>query len=116
MTADDIHFGQKTFISWLIESVGTVAMQRREAIGDTVVSKDLVKVRVHSKVRSVTQLVKSLGNGDCVCLFPQGMSRYHPGMAPLNSAVAKIVANTITAQKANPDFELTLLTCSITYM
>lgn len=61
-------------------------------------------------------MIQSLGAGDCVCLFPEGMSRYHPGMAPLKTGVARIVSDTLTAQKDNPEFELTLLTCSITYM
>jgi hypothetical protein len=44
------------------------------------------------------------------------MSRYHPGMAPLKTGVARIVSDTLTAQKDQDNFELTLLTCSITYM
>jgi glycerol-3-phosphate O-acyltransferase / dihydroxyacetone phosphate acyltransferase len=44
------------------------------------------------------------------------MSRFHPGMAPLKTGVARIVSDTLTAQKDQEDFELTLLTCSITYM
>ena len=49
MTAKDTQFGQKTFISWLIESVGTVPIKRRkehgEATDNTLVMANLVKVR-----------------------------------------------------------------------
>jgi glycerol-3-phosphate O-acyltransferase / dihydroxyacetone phosphate acyltransferase len=48
MTAKDTQFGQKTFTSWLIESVGTVPMKRRKEHGDgtdnTLVLETLVKV------------------------------------------------------------------------
>jgi len=37
-------------------------------------------------------------------------------MAPLKSGVARIASDTLTAQKDQGSFELTLLTCSITYM
>jgi glycerol-3-phosphate O-acyltransferase / dihydroxyacetone phosphate acyltransferase len=48
MTAKDTQFGQKTFVSWLIESVGTVPIKRRKEHGDTtdntLVLETLVKV------------------------------------------------------------------------
>ncbi|KAG8795502.1 hypothetical protein FRC16_010057 [Serendipita sp. 398] len=105
MTAKDTQFGKKTFTSWLIESVGTVPIKRRQEHGDSV-----------DNMLVMTSLVESLRVGDCVCLFPEGMSRYHPGMAPLKTGVARIVSDTLSAEKDNPLFELTLVTCSITYM
>lgn len=30
-------------------------------------------------------LVKALGEGDAICLFPEGMSRYHPSVAPMKT-------------------------------
>ena len=72
--------------------------------------------------------------GDAVCLFPEGMSRYHPTIAPLKtggvsrpysclykvltypSTVARLVSDVLTRNRYNPDFEIDVLTCSITYM
>ncbi|CCA72258.1 probable glycerol-3-phosphate O-acyltransferase (formerly described as CTR1 suppressor protein) [Serendipita indica DSM 11827] len=105
MTAKDTQFGRKTFTSWLIESVGTVPIKRRKEHGDDA-----------DNTVAIQGLVNSLGAGDCICIFPEGMSRYHPGMAPLKTGGARIVSDTLTAQRDNPDFELTVLTCSITYM
>ncbi|KIM28150.1 hypothetical protein M408DRAFT_16358 [Serendipita vermifera MAFF 305830] len=105
MTAKDTQFGKKTFTSWLIESVGTVPIKRQREHGDDT-----------DNTVAMENLVKSLGAGDCVCLFPEGMSRYHPGMAPMKTGVARIISDTLTAEKDRDDFELTLLTASITYM
>jgi glycerol-3-phosphate O-acyltransferase / dihydroxyacetone phosphate acyltransferase len=49
MTAKATQFGQKTFTSWLIESVGTVPLKRRKDhpegdVDNTVVLDGLVKV------------------------------------------------------------------------
>ena len=61
-------------------------------------------------------VAQALRKGDCVCLFPEGMSRYHPGMAPLKTGVGRIISDALTSQRDDPDYELTILTCSITYM
>ncbi|THH02086.1 hypothetical protein EW026_g742 [Hermanssonia centrifuga] len=60
--------------------------------------------------------IQALESGDAVCLFPEGMSRYHPTIAPLKTGVARIVSDVLTRNRENPDFEVSLLTCSITYM
>jgi hypothetical protein len=59
---------------------------------------------------------QALGEGDIVCLFPEGFSRYHPTIAPLKTGIARIISDTLSAQRDNPDFEIYLLTCSVTYM
>lgn len=51
-----------------------------------------------------------------MCLFPEGMSRYRPALSPLKTGVARIVSEVLTRRRDDPDFEITLLTCSITYM
>lgn len=70
--------------------------------------------------------------GGAVCLFPEGASRYHPTIAPLktggmvfryaviilltNGTVARIVSDTLSRNRDNVDFEISILTCFITYM
>jgi hypothetical protein len=53
MTAKDTQFGRKTFTSWLIESVGTVPIKRKQEHGDaadnTAAMGNLVKVCNGSK-------------------------------------------------------------------
>lgn len=48
------------------------------------------------------------------CMFPEGLSRYYPELAPLKQGVARIVSDALTRQKDNPNFELAIQTCSIT--
>lgn len=44
------------------------------------------------------------------------MSRYHPAIAPLKTGVARIVSDVLTRNNDDPNFEISVLTCSITYM
>jgi glycerol-3-phosphate O-acyltransferase/dihydroxyacetone phosphate acyltransferase len=129
MTAKDTLFGKKTFSSWLIESVGTVPVKR---------AKDYEGKRVdntHVFARLMDAIDKQ---GDMVCLFPgehdhsflqclelplsisklsaEGISHYSSYIAPLRSGVARITSDVLNRNLDNPDFELTLLTCSITYL
>ncbi|KAI0769446.1 hypothetical protein BD413DRAFT_694764 [Trametes elegans] len=106
LTAKATQFGKKTFTSWLIESAGTVPIKRRKDYGDGVV--DNTNVMQH--------LMEALEFGDAVCLFPEGMSRYHPTIAPLKTGVARLVSDVLSRNRHNPDFEIDVLTCSITYM
>jgi glycerol-3-phosphate O-acyltransferase/dihydroxyacetone phosphate acyltransferase len=96
LTAKATQFGRRTFTSWLIESAGTVPIQRKkDAPGE---NPDNVQVMSHlMDVRLASHLfllllitimavsLKALELGDAVCLFPEGMSRYHPAMAPLKT-------------------------------
>ncbi len=71
-----------------------------------------------------------------VLMYPEGVSRYHPSMSPLKTggmfaamadatvsdthdllgcAVARIVSDVLSRNRDNPDFEVTVATCSITY-
>lgn len=59
---------------------------------------------------------QALELGDAICLFPEGMSRYHPTIAPLKTGVARIVSDVLTRNRDDPSFEISVLTCSITYM
>src|SRR6516164_6458353 len=77
-------------------------------------------------------LMEALEAGDAVCLFPEGMSRYHPTIAPLKTggqyiilfciqtlrlqSVARLVSDVLSRNRNQPDFEVFVLTCSITYM
>ncbi|CUA76833.1 hypothetical protein RSOLAG22IIIB_02309 [Rhizoctonia solani] len=106
LTAKDTQFGKPTFQSWLIESAGTLPIKRRKDHAEGDADNTVV----------MGALVKALEEGDAICLFPEGMSRYHPSVAPMRTGVARIASDVLTQQKDNPDFRLTLLTCSITYM
>ncbi|RPD59758.1 hypothetical protein L226DRAFT_480684 [Lentinus tigrinus ALCF2SS1-7] len=106
LTAKSTQFGKKTFTSWLIESAGTVPLKRRKDYGDGEVDNSEV----------MQHLMEALELGDAVCLFPEGMSRYHPTIAPLKTGVARLVSDALSRNRHNPDFEIDVLTCSITYM
>ncbi|KAF5380588.1 hypothetical protein D9615_004613 [Tricholomella constricta] len=106
LTAKATQFGHKTFTSWLIESAGTVPIKRRKDSADgTADNSD-----------AMLKLVEALEVGDAVCLFPEGMSRYHPMIAPLKTGVARLVSDVLTRNRDKPDFEISVLTCSVTYM
>ncbi|KAF8639542.1 hypothetical protein AX17_001447 [Amanita inopinata Kibby_2008] len=106
LTAKATQFGHKTFTSWLIESAGTVPIKRR---------KDHVDGDVDN-TDAMSKLMEALEMGDAVCLFPEGMSRYHPTMAPLKTGVARLVADVLSRNRNNSEFEISILNCSITYM
>ncbi|THH30133.1 hypothetical protein EUX98_g4062 [Antrodiella citrinella] len=106
LTAKATQFGRGTFTSWLIESAGTVPLQRR---------KDSVNGETDNS-EVMKKLLEALDIGDAVCLFPEGMSRYHPTIAPLKTGVARIVSDALSRNRDNPNFEVSVQTCSITYM
>ncbi|KAI0696712.1 hypothetical protein BC835DRAFT_1271571 [Cytidiella melzeri] len=106
LTAKSTQFGRKTFTSWLIESAGTLPLQRR---------KDYVNGQVDNS-NVMRSLLEALDYGDAVCLFPEGGSRFHPTIAPLKTGVARIASDALSRNRNSADFELCILTCSITYM
>ncbi|KAG8974103.1 hypothetical protein FRC05_007851 [Tulasnella sp. 425] len=77
LTAKDSQFGRKTFSSWLIENAGTLPIQRRKEHGDQAENS-----------ATMDKLLTALSQGDAICLFPEGMSRFHPTMAPLKTGVS----------------------------
>ncbi|KAF9514457.1 hypothetical protein BS47DRAFT_1372291 [Hydnum rufescens UP504] len=105
MTAKATLFGKRTFSSWLIENVGSVPIKRRQ---DNPEDSD--------NTIAMNSLTQALEEGDVICLFPEGMSKFQSKLSPLKSGVARIASDVLTRNAANPDFELTLLTCSITYV
>jgi glycerol-3-phosphate O-acyltransferase/dihydroxyacetone phosphate acyltransferase len=109
LTAKSTQFGRKTFTSWLIESAGTVPIKRR---------KDYIQGSIDNVDNSevMGKLMEALEMGDAICLFPEGASRYHPTIAPLKTGVSRIVSDVLTRNRDNPEFEISVLTCSITYM
>ncbi|EMD37618.1 hypothetical protein CERSUDRAFT_114270 [Gelatoporia subvermispora B] len=106
LTAKSTQFGKRTFTSWLIESAGTIPIKRRKDYNNEQVDNTEV----------MQNLMEALENGDAVCLFPEGMSRYHPTIAPLKTGGARIVSDVLSRNRDKPDFEISVLTCSITYM
>jgi glycerol-3-phosphate O-acyltransferase / dihydroxyacetone phosphate acyltransferase len=59
---------------------------------------------------------QALEQGDAITLFPEGISRYHPEVAPLKTGVARITSDALTRNMNDPTFELTIVTCSVTYL
>ncbi|KAJ7200713.1 hypothetical protein C8J57DRAFT_1442101 [Mycena rebaudengoi] len=107
LTAKATQFGHRTFTSWLIESAGTVPIKRR---------KDYVDEATADNTDVMGKLMEALELGDAICLFPEGMSRYHPTIAPLKTGVARLVSDVLTRNRDSPDFEISVLNCSVTYM
>ncbi|EIW83042.1 hypothetical protein CONPUDRAFT_164054 [Coniophora puteana RWD-64-598 SS2] len=107
LTAKSTQFGHRTFTSWLIESAGTVPIKRR---------KDYTDAKDADNTDAMAKLIEAVELGDAICLFPEGMSRYHPEIAPLKTGVARIVSDVLTRNRDKPDFAVAILTCSITYM
>ncbi|KAI0088038.1 hypothetical protein BDY19DRAFT_205795 [Irpex rosettiformis] len=106
LTAKSTQFGKKTFTSWLIESAGTLPIQRRKDFADGQIDNNIV----------MQHLLNALDYGDAVCLFPEGASRFHPTIAPLKTGVARMASSALSRNRNSPDFEICILTCSITYM
>ncbi|KAJ3829971.1 hypothetical protein EV361DRAFT_897945 [Lentinula raphanica] len=105
LTAKSTQFGKKTFTSWLIERAGTVPIHRRKDFDGPV-----------DNTQAMTELMKALEAGDAVMMFPEGMSRFHPTIAPLKTGVARLASDVLSQHRDDPDFELYILNCSITYM
>ncbi|KAI0051817.1 hypothetical protein FA95DRAFT_1511359 [Auriscalpium vulgare] len=106
LTAKSTQFGKKTLTSWLVESAGTVPIKRRKDFADGTADNS----------NAMAKLIEALELGDAVCVFPEGASRYHPTIAPLKTGTARIVSDTLSRNREQPDFEVSILTCSITYM
>ncbi|KIK09879.1 hypothetical protein K443DRAFT_671190 [Laccaria amethystina LaAM-08-1] len=106
LTAKATQFGRRTLTSWLIESAGTVPIKRR---------KDNTDGKADN-TDAMLKLMEALELGDAICLFPEGMSRFHPTIAPLKTGVARLVSDVLARNRNDPDFEVSVLTCSITYM
>ncbi|KAE9411229.1 hypothetical protein BT96DRAFT_952358 [Gymnopus androsaceus JB14] len=105
LTAKSTQFGKPTFTSWLIESAGTVPIHRRKDFNAPV-----------DNTEAMASLMKALEAGDAVMMFPEGMSRFHPTIAPLKTGVARLASDILSQHRDDIDFELSILNCSITYM
>lgn len=65
---------------WWVRNVGTVPIQRRSDHGAKADNTD-----------AMAKLYEALQGGDMVCVFPEGVSRYQSGLAPLRPGVGRIV-------------------------
>ncbi|KAH9451104.1 hypothetical protein MJO29_009220 [Puccinia striiformis f. sp. tritici] len=108
MTAKATHFRKPNFSSWLIEKAGSVPLQRAQDYQP--------ETRIdNSGTREL--LVNALcQQGDAICIFPEGISRYHPALAPFKTGAARIASDVLCQFKDQSNFELNLLPCSITYL
>ncbi|KAK4054062.1 hypothetical protein OIO90_003707 [Microbotryomycetes sp. JL221] len=107
LTAKATQFGRGTFTSRLIESAGTLPIMR---------PKDYKQGQPVDNAIVFGKLIKALEAGDMVVMFPEGMSRYHPSLAPLRQGVSRIISDTLARNAMNDDFQLCVQTCSITYL
>ena len=106
----------------LIMVVGPVPIMRPkdhvgEKIDNTASFLKLIEVRFSTMTDAGIDLgAKALESGDAITLFPEGISRYYPEVAPLKTGVARIASDTLTRNKNDPTFEVTIVTCSVTYL
>ncbi|KAF9428033.1 hypothetical protein BGZ94_003558 [Podila epigama] len=121
LTAKDTFWHQPGVFNYVIKNAGTIPIKRR---------KDYDGQKVDNAV-VMSALIDSLGTGSCVWLtkicasigivghpsmFPEGISRYHPQLAPFKAGVAMIASDTLAKFQDKPDFSLTILTSSINYL
>ncbi|GAA5908504.1 uncharacterized protein JCM6883_005568 [Sporobolomyces salmoneus] len=108
LTAKDTQFGRGTFSSFLIENAGTLPIKRpKDHLGQKVDNS----IVFHDLIKSLEQ------NGDMICMFPEGMSRYHSEMSPLKQGVSRIVSDTLTrrVEAGDSSFKLAIQTVSMSY-
>ncbi|CAG8438379.1 10135_t:CDS:10 [Dentiscutata heterogama] len=106
LTAKDTFWYKTDMFSILIRSLGTVPIKR---------TKDYNFAKVDNS-ESFEILIGCLEQGDCICMFPEGISRYHSKVAPFKPGVALIASETLTRNKDQPDFSINLLTASLVYI
>ncbi|KAF9337261.1 hypothetical protein BG006_005661 [Podila minutissima] len=106
MTAKDTFWHQPGVFNYVIKSAGTIPIKRR---------KDYDNQKVDN-ADAMGALIDSLGAGSCVCMFPEGISRYHPRLAPFKPGVAMIASDTLAKFQDKPEFSLTIMTSSINYL
>ncbi|KAG0094682.1 hypothetical protein BGZ93_006897 [Podila epicladia] len=106
MTAKDTFWHKPGVFNYVIKSAGTIPIKRR---------KDYDNQKVDN-VDAMGALIDSLGAGSCVCMFPEGISRYHPQLAPFKAGVAMIASDTLAKFQDKPEFSLTIMTSSINYL
>ncbi|KAI7828266.1 hypothetical protein BC939DRAFT_394477 [Gamsiella multidivaricata] len=106
LTAKDTFWHKPGVFNYVIKSAGTIPIKRR---------KDYENQKVDN-TETMGALIDSLGTGSCVCMFPEGISRYHPQLAPFKAGVAMIASDTLARYQDMPDFSLTLVTTSINYL
>ncbi|KAI8450998.1 hypothetical protein BY996DRAFT_4586619 [Phakopsora pachyrhizi] len=109
MTAKATHFRRGNFSSWLIEKAGSVPLQRAQ-------DYQASKVKVDNSLAKEILIEALCRQGDAICMFPEGISRYHPQLAPLKTGAARIASEVLYQSRGLDKFELNLLTCSITYL
>lgn len=67
-------------------------------------------------IKTLSKLVDAVDHGDCVALFPEGVSRYASQLAPLKTGIARVAAQVLQRHAHEPDFRLCVTTTSLTYL
>ncbi|CAM9826183.1 unnamed protein product [Ectocarpus sp. 4 AP-2014] len=92
---------------WWVRNVGTVPIQRRSDHGKNT-----------DNSQAMAKLYEALQGGDMVCVFPEGVSRYQSGLAPLRPGVGRIILEVLKREHeaGNGDFTARVVTCALTYL
>ncbi|CAM9717686.1 unnamed protein product [Choristocarpus tenellus] len=106
LTAKDTLWKDKIF-GWWVRNTGTVPIQRRTEHGSKTNNSE-----------SLAALYKALQTGGCVCLFPEGISRYQSGISPLKPGVGRIVIEVLKREHeaGNNDFKVNVVSCALSYL
>ena len=106
LTAKDTLF-KVPFFGTIVRNVGSIPLQRADEHKDGV-----------DNSAAVTQLNEELLDGQMVCLFPEGRSRFHWKVDEIRYGVATIAYNTLVTAKerGRDDFELSLCPSAFNYL
>ncbi|CAN0205105.1 unnamed protein product [Pylaiella littoralis] len=106
LTAKD-NLWKDPIFGWWVRNVGTVPIKRRSDHAGKVDNSD-----------AMAKLYEALQSGDMVCVFPEGVSRYQSGLAPLRPGVGRIVLEVLKREHeaGNGDFRARVVTCALTYL
>lgn len=61
---------------------------------------------------SLQRLKEVLSEGNCICIFPEGISRYHPSLAALQAGIAHLSFEVASTSNC----EVYLQPCGLTYL
>eukprot|EP00752_Nemacystus_decipiens_P011720 g10401.t1 len=106
LTAKD-NLWKDPIFGWWVRNVGTVPIKRRRDHGGHA-----------DNTESMAKLYDALRGGDMVCVFPEGVSRYQSGLAPLRPGVGRIVLEVLKREHeaGNGEFRARVVTCALTYL
>ncbi|CAM9213409.1 unnamed protein product, partial [Chrysoparadoxa australica] len=94
------------FFSIFVKGTGTLPIQRRAEHGSSA-----------DNTSSFSKIYEALGEGRCVAMFPEGISRYQSGIAKLKRGIGLIALEVLKRKsEAGEDFTVNICSCAITYL